>query len=149
RLGNQFEIRPNLALSQNQNRNFHATLDGDLQDFGNTAISFSPQIVAGNMLRYRPVENLQVKLLPKFVEKQYISNIEDDDSQLDDYLVDGLNVQYPWITSPLFKEIVFSGLVNNIFGEKYVSNGYYSPGDGPAYFPQAGINFLTGIRMEF
>jgi iron complex outermembrane receptor protein len=52
------------------------------------------------------------------------------------------------------KYITFTGLVNNIFNEKYVSNGYYftfdddfsNPGtistvEG-GFLPQAGINFL-------
>jgi iron complex outermembrane receptor protein len=57
---------------------------------------------------------------------------------------------------------VFTALVNNIFNEKYVSNGYYftydddftNPGtistvEGAGFYPQAGINFLTGVTLTF
>ena len=60
------------------------------------------------------------------------------------------------------KSIVFSGLVNNIFDVKYVSNGYFftydddfsNPGtittiEGAGYYPQAGINFLAGVTLKF
>ncbi|HLR76343.1 MAG TPA: hypothetical protein VK106_01695, partial [Balneolaceae bacterium] len=125
------------------------TIDGDLKSFGNTAISFSPQIVGGNMLRYSPVENLQLNFLTKFIGEQYLSNTEAEASTLDSYLVNSFNAQYTWADVPLFKEAVFSLLVNNIFDEKYVSNGYYSPGYGASYYPQAGINFLTGLTLKF
>ncbi len=145
---NNFEILPNLSLSQNKNKNFITSINGKLKHFGNTNISFSPSIVAGNMVRWQPVKNLQLNFLTKFVGKQYLSNIEAADSRLDSYLVNSFNVQYSWKNAPLFKEVVFTGLVNNIFNEKYASNGYYSPGYGAAYYPQAGINFLAGITLK-
>lgn len=144
-----FSIRPNIALSRNKNQDFVSTVDGDLKKFGATDISFSPNIIAGNMLRYEPIPYLQLNFLTKFVGEQYLSNTEAKASKLDSYLVNGLNVQYTWKKSPLFKEVVFTGLVNNIFDEKYVSNGYYSPAYGPSYYPMAGINFLTGIKLKF
>jgi iron complex outermembrane receptor protein len=52
--------------------------------------------------------------------------------------------------------------VNNIFNQKYVSNGYYftfdddftNPGtiatvEGAGFYPQAGINFLAGVTLSF
>jgi iron complex outermembrane receptor protein len=47
----------------------------------------------------------------------------------------------------ILKSIVFTGLVNNVFDKKYVSNGYMY-GD-PYYYPQAGINFLLGATLKF
>ncbi len=149
RVSDKFEIRPNLSLSQNKNIDFKADNNGQLENFGDTDISFSPNIVAGNMIRYSPLPNLQINFLTKFVGEQYMSNIEADASILDSYLVNSLNIQYVWKNVPLFKEAVFSGLLNNIFDEKYISNGYYSPGYGASYYPQAGINFLTGITLKF
>jgi iron complex outermembrane receptor protein len=53
-------------------------------------------------------------------------------------------------------------LINNIFSEKYVSNGYYytydddfsNPGtittfEGAGYYPQASTNFLIGATFKF
>jgi iron complex outermembrane receptor protein len=44
---------------------------------------------------------------------------------------------------------VFSGLINNIFDAKIVSNGADYGGGFVYYFPQAGINFLAGVTLKF
>src|SRR5690606_34883621 len=51
---------PNIALSTNKNIDFFAPIDGELVNLGNTNISFSPSVVAGNMLEYSPIEKLQL-----------------------------------------------------------------------------------------
>ncbi|MDX1761098.1 MAG: TonB-dependent receptor [Christiangramia sp.] len=163
RILENFFVRPNLALSSNKNVDFVATLNGELVDYGKTDISFSPEIVAGNILNYEPVNGLELKLLSKYVGEQYMSNVEAENSKLDAYFVNDFNVQYtlkdPWV----FREIVLTGLVNNIFNEKYVSNGYYytynipndefpagvQTLDGAGYYPQATTNFLLGLSLKF
>ncbi|SHG13905.1 iron complex outermembrane recepter protein [Salegentibacter echinorum] len=163
RLSEKVFLSPNIALSRNKNVDFVSTWDGELVDFGDTDISFSPSIVGGNKISYLPIEGLELGLLSKYVGEQYMSNIEVESSKLDAYFVNDFNVQYTWKNAPLFKEIVFTGLVNNIFGEKYVSNGFYytfnvenpdAPNgvetlDGAGYYPQATTNFLTGITLKF
>ena len=161
-LGNQFIIRPNLAWSRNRNRDFVFQRDGELQELGDTHISFSPDIIVGNVLIYQPKENLHLSLLTKFVGEQYMGNIDSEGSKLDSYSQTDLNVQYEISTNGLVKSIVLSGLVNNIFDYLYVSNGYYYtfdddysvPGtvttyEGAGYYPQAGFNFLLGATISF
>ncbi|PZW43923.1 iron complex outermembrane receptor protein [Mesonia algae] len=158
----KLSIHPNVALSRNKNRNFNTQFDGELQDFGDTDISFSPEVVAGNRISYSPINGLQLNWLSKFVGEQYMSNIESRASLLESYFINDLNVQYVWKKAPLFKEVVFTGLVNNIFDVEYISNGYYfsydddssNPGtvttiEGAGYYPQATINFLAGITLKF
>lgn len=156
-------LRPNIAVSRNRNRDFVAVFDGAQQNFGDTEISFSPNIVAGNMIRVSLVKNLQLNFLSKYVGEQYMSNLELEGSKLDSYFVNDLNIQYVWENAPLFKEVVFTGLVNNIFGEEYVSNGYFYTYDvedpdmpngvqtlgGAGYYPQATTNFLAGVTLRF
>lgn len=163
RLSEKFSVRPNVSLSRNRNVDFVSTWNGELVDFGDTEISYSPSVVAANIIEYRPVENLEFKLLSKYVGEQYMSNIEAEGSLLDSYFINDFNVQYTWRTAPVFKEVVFTGLVNNIFNEKYVSNGYFytydipnenMPGGaetfgGAGYYPQAEINFLAGVTLKF
>ena len=163
RISDKINLRPNLSLSQNQNVNFVSTWDGEAVIFGNTEISYSPSIVAANLIGYYPIEGLEINLLSKYVGEQFMSNIETEASRLESYFVNDFNVQYSWKEVPLFKEVVFTGLVNNIFGVEYVSNGYYytydipnpefSSGlqtyDGAGYYPQATTNFLMGITMKF
>ncbi|MGY5849099.1 TonB-dependent receptor [Salegentibacter sp. F14] len=163
RISDKINLRPNLALSRNQNIDFVSTWDGEAVNFGNTEISYSPSIVAANLFGYTPFEGLEVNFLSKFVGEQYMSNIETEASKLDSYFVNDLNVQYNWKEAPLFKEIIITGLVNNLFGVEYVSNGYYytyelpnpefSSGlqtyDGAGYYPQATTNFLLGVTLKF
>jgi len=163
RLSEKVSVRPNIALSKNKNVDFVSTFNGELRDYGNTDISFSPEIVAGNIINYEPVNGLELKLLSKYIGEQYMSNVEAENSKLDSYFINDFNVQYSWETPWVFKEIVVTGLVNNIFNEKYVSNGYYftfnvpnedipsgvQTLDGAGYYPQATTNFLLGLTLKF
>ena len=161
-LSEKWLLRPNIALSENKNQNYYFQKDGVLQDFGNTSIAFSPNVVAGNCLTFAPSNNLQFSILSKFVSKQFMGNIEAANSELQSYFVNDLNVSYEIQPKNVFKSVLFSVLVNNLFNTKYVSNGYYftyddtwtNPGntitlDGAGYYPQAGLNFLAGISMKF
>lgn len=145
----KFDIRPNLALSHNQNKDYKTTLEDEIKEYGSTKISFSPQIVGGNELRYAPIKNLNLSFFTKFVGNQYMSNIEAEASKLDSYWVNNLTIEYNWTSAPVFKKITFTAMINNIFDEKYISNGNYTPDGGPLYYPQAGINVLTGIKLKF
>jgi len=162
RLSNTFRWRPNIALSDNRNIDFFFERDGELQNLGNTNIAYSPQLIAGNIISYQPNEDFQVSLLSKFVGKQYMGNIDSDTSVLDSYTQTDFNIQYTINTNSFVKNIVLSGLVNNIFDADIVSNGYFftfdddfsNPGtittvEGAGYYPQAGINFLLGATLNF
>jgi len=161
-LGNQFKVRPNIALSDNRNKGFVFQRDGDLEELGDTHISFSPAIIVGNVFTYQPKENVQFSLLTKFVGEQYMGNIDSEGSKLDSYSQTDFNVQYEINTNSFIKSIVLSGLVNNIFDSLYVSNGYFYTFDddysvpdtvttieGAGYYPQSGINFLLGATISF
>lgn len=161
-LSNKINIRPNLAISSNINQDFIASRDGELVNLNNTNISFSPGIVAGNSINYRPSDNFQFAILSKYVGEQYMGNVDSDFSKLDSYFINDLNIVYEIKTKKIFKSIVLSALVNNIFNVKYVSNGYYftfddtwtSPGntttiEGTGYYPQATTNFLIGATLKF
>ncbi|MEH6763611.1 MAG: TonB-dependent receptor [Aequorivita antarctica] len=153
---------PNIALSTNKNVDFVTSRDGELVNLGNTNISFSPAIVAANMLEYSPIKKLQLGFLSKFVGEQYMGNIDSEASKLDSYFTNDLNIVYTFDNLPWVKEVVFSALVNNIFNVKYISNGYFytydddfsNPGtvktiEGAGYYPQATTNFLLGATIKF
>ena len=159
-LTDKISIRPNIALSSNKNVDFVASQDGELVNLGKTNISFSPDIVAGNMLEYRPTRNFQVALLSKYVGEQYMGNIDSEVSKLDSYFINNFNIVYRWENVPFVNEIVFTGLINNIFNVEYVSNGYFFTFDdvdnqgntttfeGAGYYPQAKTNFLLGATIK-
>ena len=161
-LGNQFSIQPNFTLSSNKNKETFTQIDGDLVNLGKTNLSFSPDIVAANALVFQSKDNFQISLLSKYVGEQYMGNTDSKISKLDGYFVNDLNITYEIKMKKVFKTILLSGLVNNIFGVKYVSNGYYftyddtwsSPNqittiEGAGYYPQATTNFLVGATLKF
>lgn len=158
----QLTLQPNIALSSNKNDETVRSFDGELQNLGSTDIAFSPSVVAANAIVYQPIKNFQVSLLSKFVGDQFMSNTEADASKLDSFFTNDINLVYTIKPKSIFKTVVFTGLVNNIFNEKYESNGYYftydddfsNPGtistvEGNGFYPQAGINFLLGATLIF
>ena len=160
RLSDKFLISPNITLSQNKNEDFFFQRDGQLQNLGNTNIAYSPNIIAGNIITYSPTKQVNISLLSKFVGEQYMGNIDSENSKLRDYTVNDLNITYEWKINKGIKSIYFSGLVNNIFDREYESNGYFYTFDddssgstitfeGAGFYPQAGINFLTGVTLSF
>ncbi|MFC0603186.1 TonB-dependent receptor [Winogradskyella pulchriflava] len=155
-------LQPNMTISTNKNKETIIPFDGELQNLGKTDISFSPNLVAANAIVFQPIENLQVALLSKYVGEQYMSNTEAKSSKLDSYFINDLNINYTLKTKSVFDSIVFTGLVNNIFNEKYISNGYYYTYDdtwsdpnavttieGAGFYPQATTNFLVGMTLNF
>ncbi|MFD2568423.1 TonB-dependent receptor [Pseudotenacibaculum haliotis] len=164
-LGDKFSVRPNAAFSSNKNRDFFATIDGVLEDLGNTPISFSPNVIVGNAFIYQPTPNFQISFLSKFVGEQFMSNLNSRVSRLDvldSYFTSDLNFVYEIDTEKIFDSIVITGLINNIFNAEYVDRGYYftfddtwtNPGttttvDGAGYYPQATANFLVGLTLKF
>ncbi len=161
-LSNGFMLQPNIAISSNKNNDFVSSIDGALVNLGNTNISYSPSVVAANQLQLNPTAQFQISLLSKYVGEQYLGNVDSDFSKLDAYFVNDLSINYEIKSSAVFKSIILTGLVNNIFNEKYISNGYYftydddfsNPGtittiEGTGYYPQATTNFLVGVTMKF
>jgi iron complex outermembrane receptor protein len=141
--------RPNLTVSDNKNVDFVLDDGSGLQNLGNTNIAFSPDIIAANRLTFSPIKTLQIALLTKFVDEQYLSNTNDTASKLENYSQTDLSINYEIKGVKVFKSILFSGLVNNIFDQSIVSNGADYGGGYIYYFPQAGINFLVGMTLQF
>lgn len=143
-ISKQFDVRPNVTISSN--KNVDLAVEGE--NYGTKEIAYSPSVIIGNMLTYKPINNLQVSLLSKFVGEQYLNNIELPEAKLSDYFINDLNVSYEITPKSIFKSIIISGLANNIFDRQYVSNGYMYD-VYPYYYPQAGINFLAGVTLKF
>ena len=165
KLNDQFSIKSNAAFSTNKNEDFTAPINGNLLNLGNTPLSFSPNVIVGNILVYQPIKNLQISFLSKYVGKQFMSNLNSNVSKLDvldSYFTSDLNFVYEIATKKVFDAIIISGIINNIFNTEYVDRGYYytyddtwsNPGssttiDGAGYYPQATRNFLVGVTLKF
>jgi len=166
-VSDQLSVQSNATISSNKNRDFYLTKDGITtpKSLGNTDLSFSPDVILGNMITYRPVENLQFSFLTKYVGKQFMSNFSSNISSndvLDSYVTSDINFVYELETEKIFKAIVFTALINNLFNETYVDRGYYytyddtwsnsgttTTLDGAGYYPQATRNFLIGVTLKF
>ena len=159
---NKFSLQPNIAISSNKNVDFVTTWNGEVVDLGDTDISFSPSLIIGNALMYQPLKNMQIAFLSKYVGEQFMGNIDNNNSKLESYFVNDLNVNFNISPKSVFKSITLSALVNNIFNTKYISNGYYytyddtwsvngetTTLDGAGYYPQATRNFLIGVTLKF
>ncbi|WP_162127043.1 TonB-dependent receptor [Flavobacterium phycosphaerae] len=143
-LSAKFIIRPNFTISQNKNLDLNVSGE----NVGTKAIAYSPGLIAGNVLVYKPMAGMQISWFSKFVGEQYMNNIELSSAKLPDYFVNDLNVTYEIKPKSIFKSVVLTGLVNNILDKQYVSNGYMWD-VYPYYYPQAGINFLAGLTLKF
>jgi len=152
---------PNLTLSRNKIKSFNQVIEDYTNGFEkilipyeNTDISFSPAIVSGSSVRYRPIKNGEIEWLAKYVGKQYLDNTSDDKKSLDAYFVNDLRFSYD-VNLAFAKSMRFSLLVNNVLNTLYSANGYtysYIFGDtiSEVYlYPQAEINFLLNAEIRF
>ena len=162
RLNSNWLWQPNIAISSNQNLDFYFKRDGFFKNLGKTQLAYSPNFVGGSAIVFAPSTGVQIGFLSKYVSRQYMGNIDSENSTLDAYFVNDLNAVFTWNPNKWLSEIQWSFIINNIFNIKYESNGYFytydddfsTPGqvktiEGAGYYPQAGINFLTGLSLRF
>lgn len=124
-------------------------------NLGKTDIAFSPSLVAGSNVSWQAAENWRLTLQSTYVGRQYLDNTSSTDRSLNSYFVNNLKADYTIRQKLVHKWSLFATL-NNLFNERYESNGwvysYYSEGtrqkeDG--LFPQAGISYLLGMSINF
>ena len=160
-LAKKLWLNANLTLSRNRIGRFDEVVydytngfDVLVNEFEDTDISFSPEVISAGRLIYQPLEGLELMLISKYVGDQYLDNTSNEAKKIDAYWVNDFRIGYK-IKNVLFKEIEISLLVNNILDAEYSSNGYtysYVVGDPITenfFYPQAGTNFLAGLRLSF
>ena len=130
-----------------------------------TDISFSPNIIMGGTARYsieglllnenKNKDRIEIAWFSKYVGDQFIDNTQSDDRKLDAYFINDIKLSYT-LKNVVFKEITAYILVRNLFDVAYESNAYASRSfaDGEfqqfvGFYPQAGINYMTGLQMRF
>ena len=149
RLSKQISFSPNITLSENKIKNYSVDTGSGLKNYGNTNIAFSPKIITGALLSYNPNNLLQLSLLNKYVGNQFAGNFDTEVTKLESYNVLDFNAYYEIKPKSIFQSVVFSGLINNLFNVKYVSNAYLYGDSFISYYPQAGTNFLLGLTLKF
>jgi len=158
---NKLNISANISFSENKNVDYKTNYNGVITDWGDTDISFSPNVISSAGIQFIASQDLTLTLLNKFVGNQYMSNTESNISKLSSYSTTDLNILYTIKNSAYFSEIIVTAMINNIFNKEYVSNGYYYTYDdtwsdpnlittieGTGYYPQAKRNFLLGLTFK-
>ncbi|MBN1791190.1 MAG: TonB-dependent receptor [Bacteroidales bacterium] len=144
---NLAELSGNFSFSMNKTDYTQQDSDGEIAEYKNRDISFSPRTTAGLQFRVFPVQNLEIDWMLKYVGEQYLDNTGNRDLMLDSYLVNDLRLAY-LLSGEKLPDIEFTLLVNNVFSTLYESNGYVYDGM-PYYYPQAGVHFLAGLKVRF
>ncbi len=160
----KLQLTVNATLSSNKIKNFTQYVDTYDQDWnfqgqdtvylGKTDLSFSPAVIVGAGLTYKPIRQISLGLNSKYIGKQYIDNTSNEGRSLKGYFVNGITAMYSFKTR-VFEEIGFNFTVNNLFNLKYETNAWVYPyylggayNEYNGYFPQATINFLFGISLK-
>ena len=137
---------------------------------GETTIAYSPSVIAGSLISLE-FGGFTASLQSLYVGSQYVTNSRQDGIRengewvleplkLDAYFVNNLRLGYTFRLRGM-KSIEIGVAVNNLFNEKYSSNGWgYSSlihkedgsterYNGMYFFPQAGTNFLVNLTLRF
>ncbi len=158
----------NLTLSENKINNFTEYVDNwnywddpknnplqIIHNLGQTNISFSPAIIASNLLTFKITKHIKLDLISKYVGRQYIDNTSSIERSLDPYFINDVFIRTEFSTKYI-KRINLSIKINNILNEKYETNAwvysYYYNNERKemsGYFPQATRNFLVNLRFNF
>ena len=160
KLTNKLNIETNLSLSENKNKDFYSTFDGELKNYGNTDLAYSPNLIANNILNFNPNKKVLISLRSKFVGEQFFAQTNSPISKLESFFINDLNFIHDIAIPNISDDIKFKVLVNNLFNYKYSAyGGYYSYDlqeddqiktyEGTYYYPQSGINILVGLDVKF
>lgn len=166
--GSKIEIQANFTTGINKIEAFDqqtGVFDSDfnylrdtLISYRHTDIAFSPDFTANASISYRPFKQAAISLMNNFVGRQFLDNTSNPDRALDPYFFSNLLLTYR-IQPRWMKAIECSLMINNLFNNLYESNGWtyfllfeqentVAPQHYNHYYPQAGINFLAGLKLE-
>ena len=160
KLNNKLNIETNFSLSENKNKDFYSTFDGNLKNFGNTDLAYSPNLIVNNILNFNPNKKVLISLRSKYVSEQFFAQTNSPISKLESFFINDINFVHDIDLPNISDDIKFKVLVNNLFDYKYSAyGGYYSYDiqednqvktyEGTYYYPQSGINILIGLDVKF
>ncbi len=164
-IGEYFSIGGNVTISQNKINNFVEYIDSSdaaytvytqyKKEYKNTDISFSPNEISSIFFVIKPVKNLEITFMNKYVGRQFLDNTTNIKRSIAPYYVTDARLNYT-IKTKLIPEIGILFAVYNVFSSKYETNGYtysyYTDADLNTFnykAPAAPIHFLGGISLKF
>lgn len=159
-LTSKLNISGNITLSKNKIKEFTEYLDNydtGLQQqtiHNNKDIAFSPNFISSFTINYNISKNLNLALFNKWVGKQYLDNIQNENRKLNNFFTQDFKLNYSFQFLNL-KSIDLLLQVNNIYNKKYEPNGYtfsYIYGGilttENFYYPMAGTNIMVGLNVK-
>lgn len=150
----------NATFSRNKIDRFERFLDDfdqggqQVQVYEDVDIAFSPSVISNSIFSYR-WRGLNTEWVSKYVGQQFLDNTQTDSRSIDAYWINDIRFSYSMSDLPFLGNLTASVQINNLFDEKYVSNGYtfgYILGGEQNfnyYYPQAGRNVLANVKVRF
>ena len=160
KLNNKLNIETNFSLSENKNKDFYSTFDGNLKNFGNTDLAYSPNLIVNNILNFNPNKKVLISLRSKYVGEQFFAQTNSPISKLESFFINDINFVHDIDLPNISDDIKLKVLLNNLFDYKYSAyGGYYSYDvqeddqiktyEGTYFYPQSGVNILVGLDVKF
>jgi iron complex outermembrane receptor protein len=160
-----FTFNGNITLSQNKIKNFNEFNDSSdvnyttytqyKKAYKETDIAFSPNVIAAANFILKPIKNLEISILNKYVGQQFLDNTSNSGRAINPYFVTDFRVNYT-IFSKLIKEINLMAMIYNISNTQYETNGYtFSYYEGDKLFtknflaPSAPTHVMVGLNFKF
>ena len=155
----KLQVSGNLTISKNKIKSFTAYIDNydtgnqDPVEHNNTDISFSPALTCSGSINWKPIANLELEWLHKYVGKQYLDNTSNEQRKIAPFYVQDIRASWK-IPIRGLRECRLIVQVFNLLNQYYQPNGYTYPyisnqqliADN-AYYPMAGRNFLAAINI--
>ena len=115
----------------------------------------SPNTISSACLAYRPVKGLEIALINKYVDRQFLDNTAKKERSINPYNYNDLRINYSVKLKGL-EELSFMFTLSNIFNTVYETNGYtygYYAGNQLNTYnylaPAAPTHFMGGISLKF
>lgn len=160
-LNKKISLHGNITYSINKVLGFqqyyfnYDTGQEEVFSYSSTPIAFSPDLISSLELNFKPVKGGEIGLIGKHVGRQYLDNTGDQQKSIRDFTLFHLRGSYSFEGEKL-KGLTVRFLANNIFSKIYETHGYtfgYLAGGRQVtenfFFPQAGINFLASVQVNF
>lgn len=165
-----FTIEGNITLSKNKAVDYVACVDTyDNPDnwnplpqkeilFNKTKLILSPEVIGMLQLSARPGLGFECSINGKFVGKQYMDNLNTQDSEVPSYFISALNVARNFRIGDNPRALNVALSVDNLFNNKYWSYGWIYQAhfaDGSdAYvekglYAQAPVNYMLKVTYNF
>ena len=155
----KLQVSGNLTISKNKIKSFSEYIDNydtgnqDPVEHNNTDISFSPAVTGSGSINWKPIANLELEWLHKYVGKQYLDNTSNEQRKIAPFYVQDIRASWK-IPIRGLRECRLIVQVFNLLNQNYQPNGYTYPyifnqqliADN-AYYPMAGRNFLAAINI--